>query len=111
VKAAARVPAKNAATDNTATDKAKNDADLLGGWSAAEAGRPVKRSLTIAGHRTAVSLEEPFWEALRLAATEMDVPIARLVAAIDRERGKASLSSAIRVFALDYHRGKRGAGA
>jgi predicted DNA-binding ribbon-helix-helix protein len=89
-------------------DKAKGDGDLLGGWSAAETGRPIKRSLTIAGHRTAVSLEEPFWEGLRRAAADRDVPIARLVAAIDTARGKTSLSSAIRVFVLDYHR-ERGA--
>lgn len=101
----AAAPGKGAAPD-----KAKDDADLLGGWNAAETGRPVKRSLTIAGHRTAVSLEEPFWEGLRRAASDRDVPIARLVAAIDTARGKASLSSAIRVFVLDYHR-KRGASA
>jgi predicted DNA-binding ribbon-helix-helix protein len=91
-----------------AEDKARDDGDLLEGWSAAETGRPIKRSLTIAGHRTAVSLEEPFWEGLRRAASDRDVPIARLVAAIDATRGKTSLSSAIRVFVLDYHR-ERGA--
>jgi predicted DNA-binding ribbon-helix-helix protein len=73
---------------------------LLGGWSAVGAGRPRKRSLTIAGHRTAVSLEEPFWEALRLAAERLEVPVARLVAEIDAVRGQTSLSSAIRLFVL-----------
>jgi predicted DNA-binding ribbon-helix-helix protein len=97
-----------AAAKSGAEDKARDDGDLLGGWSAAETGRPIKRSLTIAGHRTAVSLEEPFWEGLRRAASDRDVPIARLVAAIDATRGKTSLSSAIRVFVLDYHR-ERGA--
>jgi predicted DNA-binding ribbon-helix-helix protein len=101
VKKPARVVGKGGAEG----EKAKDGADLLDGWSAVETGRPVKRSLTIAGHRTAVSLEEPFWEALRLAALEKNVPIARLVAAIDGARGKTSLSSAIRVFVLDYHRG------
>jgi predicted DNA-binding ribbon-helix-helix protein len=75
---------------------------LLGGWSAVGVGKPRKRSLTIAGHRTAVSLEEPFWEALRLAAGDLSVPIARLVAEIDAVRGQTSLSSAIRLFVLDY---------
>jgi predicted DNA-binding ribbon-helix-helix protein len=73
---------------------------LLGGWSAAEAGKPRKRSLSIAGHRTAISLEEPFWETLRLIAGGMDVPVARLVAEIDAVRGQTSLSSAIRLFVL-----------
>jgi predicted DNA-binding ribbon-helix-helix protein len=107
VAAPARAPGKGGAQDK-AQDKVKDDGDLLGGWSAAETGRPIKRSLTIAGHRTAVSLEEPFWEGLRRAASDRDVPIARLVAAIDATRGKTSLSSAIRVFVLDYHR-ERGA--
>jgi predicted DNA-binding ribbon-helix-helix protein len=84
---------------------------LLGGWSAAETGRPRKRSLTIAGHRTAVSLEQPFWEALRLLAEAMQLPIARLVAEVDAVRGKTSLSSAIRVFVLDHHRAEPGSGA
>ena len=75
--------------------------DLLGGWSAAGAGKPRKRSLSIAGHRTAISLEEPFWEALRGIALAKRVPIARLVAEIDAVRGETSLSSAIRLFVLD----------
>jgi predicted DNA-binding ribbon-helix-helix protein len=73
---------------------------LLGGWSAAGAGKPRKRSLSIAGHRTAVSLEEPFWEALRRIAWDKRAPVARLVAEIDAARGQTSLSSAIRLFVL-----------
>ena len=93
-------PAQNSGK-NGASMKARVGAlDLLGGWSAAGAGKPRKRSLTIAGHRTAVSLEEPFWEALRFAAETMEVPIARLVAEIDAVRGQTSLSSAIRLFVL-----------
>lgn len=75
---------------------------LLGGWNAAGAGKPRKRSLAIAGHRTSISLEEPFWEGLRLIALHMRVPIARLVCEIDAVRGKTSLSSAIRLFVLDH---------
>jgi predicted DNA-binding ribbon-helix-helix protein len=74
---------------------------LLRGWSAAGAGKPMKRSLSIAGHRTAISLEEPFWEALRRIAWNRRAPIARLVAEIDAVRGETSLSSAIRLFVLD----------
>ena len=81
---------------------------LLGGWTAAGAGKPRKRSLSIAGHRTAISLEEPFWEALRLIAFEKRAPVARLVAEIDAVRGEASLSSAIRLFVLyERSRGRR----
>lgn len=47
-----------------------------------------KRSLAIAGHRTSVSLEEPFWEALKeIAATEKR-PIASLVMEVDSGRGE-----------------------
>jgi len=64
-----------------------------------------KRSITIAGHRTSVSVEEPFWQALgEIAATE-DASIAATIAAIDRDRpADVSLSAAIRVFALDWYR-------
>jgi predicted DNA-binding ribbon-helix-helix protein len=74
---------------------------LLDGWSAVGAGKPRKRSLSIAGHRTAISLEEPFWEELRRIAWEKRTPIARLVAEIDAVRGETSLSSAIRLFVLN----------
>jgi predicted DNA-binding ribbon-helix-helix protein len=62
--------------------------------------RPVKRSFTIAGHRTSISLEAPFWEALKTAAAEEGLPIARLVARIDAGRGASGLSSAVRVWIL-----------
>lgn len=59
-----------------------------------------KRSLTIAGHRTSVSLEEPFWEALARIAAERGMSVQALVGLIDGERGRSNLSSAIRVFVL-----------
>ena len=62
--------------------------------------RPVKRSFAIGGHRTSISLETAFWKALKDAAAEDHVPIASLVAAIDKERGTAGLSSAVRVWLL-----------
>lgn len=67
--------------------------------------RPLKRSFTIKGHRTSISLEAPFWEALRQAAAERRTSLAALVAAIDASRGEAGLSSAVRVWVLDYVRG------
>ncbi len=72
--------------------------------------RPVKRSFTIKGHRTSISVEAPFWEALRQAAAAERVTLAALVATIDAERGNAGLSSAVRVWVLDYFR-KQAAGS
>lgn len=62
--------------------------------------RPVKRSFTIAGHATSISLEAAFWEALKSAAASRNMPVARLVAEIDSRRGDTNLSSAVRVWIL-----------
>ncbi|MEM7702558.1 MAG: ribbon-helix-helix domain-containing protein [Pseudomonadota bacterium] len=63
---------------------------------------PVKRSIAIAGHKTSISLEPVFWDALREAAARAEVPISALVARIDAERIQADtppgLASAIRVW-------------
>jgi predicted DNA-binding ribbon-helix-helix protein len=60
----------------------------------------IKRSLTIAGHRTSIALEADFWEALHQAARNRTISIAALVAEIDSTRGVSNLSSAIRVWVL-----------
>ncbi|MEM7441835.1 MAG: ribbon-helix-helix domain-containing protein [Pseudomonadota bacterium] len=64
----------------------------------------VKRSVTIAGHRTSVSLEKPFWEALQQMADRQGKSISALVAQIDADRAQAAqqvnLSSALRIFVL-----------
>ncbi len=75
--------------------------------------RPRKRSFTIAGHSTSISLEAPFWDALRDAARERGQSLAALVEEIDRERGTTGLSSAVRVWILAYCRAgrQRGDGA
>ncbi|WP_417242848.1 ribbon-helix-helix domain-containing protein [Celeribacter sp.] len=66
--------------------------------------RPVKRSLTLHGHRTSVSLEDPFWRAFRDIADREGKPINVLAAQIDETRGvDAGLASAIRVYVLDYY--------
>jgi predicted DNA-binding ribbon-helix-helix protein len=71
--------------------------------------RPIKRSFTIAGHRTSISLEAPFWEALKAAASEEQMPVARLVARIDdARRGGGGLSSAVRVWILQHYRASTG---
>ena len=60
----------------------------------------VKRSVSIAGHRTSISLEEPFWASLREIAERDKISIQALIGRIDAERGEQNLSSAIRVFVL-----------
>jgi len=67
---------------------------------ALDPGPPQKRSIAIAGHKTSVSLERAFWEALRRLAAEDGSSLAALVAKVDAGRGAANLSSALRVYAL-----------
>lgn len=64
-----------------------------------------KHSLDIAGHRTSISLEDAFWDALRGVALQEGLSLAGLVARIDAERADANLSSAIRVYVLQRARG------
>ena len=59
-----------------------------------------KRSVTIAGHRTSLSLEPEFWTALRNEAKTRGWSLARLVGEVDRRRAGRNLSSAVRVFLL-----------
>jgi predicted DNA-binding ribbon-helix-helix protein len=61
----------------------------------------MKRSLSIRGHRTSISVEDEFWAAFQAIARERRESVAGLVARIDAERGATvNLSSAIRVFVL-----------
>jgi predicted DNA-binding ribbon-helix-helix protein len=66
---------------------------------------PVKRSVTIAGHETSISLEPMFWQALERTAKELNVPVNALVARIDVLRIDAvnppNLTSAIRLWLFD----------
>lgn len=63
--------------------------------------RPAKHSLTLAGHRTSVSLEAEFWSAFRQLAAERGQPVNALAAEIDAARGlETGLASAIRLFVL-----------
>lgn len=64
----------------------------------------VKRSLVIAGHRTSISMEEPFWDALKAVAAARGSSVAALVAHIDADRGPSNLSSAVRLFVLGHYR-------
>jgi predicted DNA-binding ribbon-helix-helix protein len=66
---------------------------------------PVKRSVTIAGHQTSISLEPIFWTALEVAARELGLPVNALVARIDAERldavAQPNLTSALRQWLFD----------
>jgi predicted DNA-binding ribbon-helix-helix protein len=63
---------------------------------------PIKRSVTIAGHETSISLEPIFWGALRDAAAEEGIPVNALIARIDADRiasaVPANLASTLRVW-------------
>ena len=61
----------------------------------------VKRSVAIAGHRTSVSLEAPFWDALAQIAQERGLSLQACIAEIDHQRVDHNLSSAIRVHILE----------
>ena len=82
--------------------------------------RPVKRSFTLDGHRTSISLEATFWDALQEIAGAEGIALAALVQRIDRARAKSGadvtpttdgrstsdigLSGAIRVHLLAHFR-------
>lgn len=69
----------------------------------------LKHSVTIRGHRTSYSLEKPFFDDLMTIADERGMPLAALVAEIDGTRPReANLSSALRLYVLDW--AKRGGG-
>ena len=63
----------------------------------------VKRSVMIDGHQTSVSLEDDFWVALHEISAAQGVGISELAATIDHGREHANLSSAIRLYVLDYY--------
>ncbi len=69
---------------------------------------PVKRSVTIAGHRTSVSLEADFWDALGDIAAAKGCSVNGLIAEIDAARAPGApggLSSAVRLYVLAHYRG------
>lgn len=67
-----------------------------------ETERPVKRSVIVSGHATSLSLEAEFWQVLKHIAAERGLTFSALVTEIDASRGGRNLSSAARVYALDY---------
>ena len=73
-------------------------------------GRPVKRSLTLKGHRTSVSLEDEFWFEFRRISEQKNMPINALAAEIDVDRVEdIGLASAIRLYVLAVIKAERDA--
>ena len=63
----------------------------------------AKRSIVFNGHNTSVSLEDVFWNALKEIADKRAIHLSELVAEVDERRGDGNLSSALRLFVLDYY--------
>jgi len=67
-----------------------------------------KHSATLHGHRTSFSLEEPFWQELKVIADVRQIPLAQLIAEIDDMRPTDSnLSSALRLHVLAWIKAER----
>jgi predicted DNA-binding ribbon-helix-helix protein len=64
----------------------------------------IKRSVVVAGHKTSVSLEDAFWKGLKEIAAKRHMTLSELVGAIDSEREYGNLSSALRLFVLEFYR-------
>jgi predicted DNA-binding ribbon-helix-helix protein len=74
-----------------------------GAASARQKSTVVKRSIAIDGHLTSITLEDDFWTALQEISAAKGVRVSELVATIDHGREHANLSSAIRLYVLDYY--------
>jgi predicted DNA-binding ribbon-helix-helix protein len=68
----------------------------------------IKRSIVLDGHKTSVSLENEFWNALREIAVLENTTLSTLVGKIDHDRNSCNLSSAIRVYVFSYFRSRMG---
>ena len=64
----------------------------------------VKRSVRLAGHKTSVSLEDAFWNALKEIAQKRLMTLRDLIGTIDSQRQQGNLSSALRLFVLEFYR-------
>ena len=68
--------------------------------------RVVKRSVLLKGRNTSVSVEDAFWEGLKEVARKRLMTVPALIANIDATRRQPNLSSAVRVFVLEYYRSR-----
>ena len=66
----------------------------------------IKHSVIIDGFKTSISLEDAFWECLRKIANERGETLTQILTGIDERRKAKNLSSTIRVFILEYYKGR-----
>jgi predicted DNA-binding ribbon-helix-helix protein len=66
----------------------------------------VKRSVVIGGHKTSVSLEQPFWDVVREIAAAEAITVSAVLRRVDAARAQANLSSAVRVYVLEQVRAR-----
>ena len=64
----------------------------------------IKRSIVVAGRKTSVSLEDAFWDGLKEIAYKRRMTLSALAGTIQAQRQQANLSSAIRLFVLEFYR-------
>src|SRR6516225_1629051 len=64
----------------------------------------VMRSIVVSGHKTSVTLEDAFWRGIKENASGRNITLSNLITAVDSERQQGNLSSAIRLFVLDFYR-------
>lgn len=69
----------------------------------------IKRSVVIRGRKTSLSLEDAFWSSLKDIADRRSTPLSALIGTIEQERTTANMSSAVRLFVLDYFQTKASA--
>jgi predicted DNA-binding ribbon-helix-helix protein len=79
-------------------------------WRAAKGGGVkspvVRRTITVAGRKTSVSLEDGFWRGLKDIASSRRMTLSDLIGSINADRQHANLSSALRLFVLNHYRAR-----
>jgi predicted DNA-binding ribbon-helix-helix protein len=68
--------------------------------------RVLKRSIAVGARKTSISLEDAFWDELRLIAAKQSMTVSMLVTKVDNDRKQSNLSSEIRLFVLEHYRSK-----
>jgi predicted DNA-binding ribbon-helix-helix protein len=63
----------------------------------------IKRSIYLAGHKTSVSIEDEFWNGVKEIAQQRHLTVSELIGEIDSQRQHSNLSSAIRLFVLEFY--------
>lgn len=63
----------------------------------------IKRSIVVAGHKTSISLEDIFWNALKDLSAEKNIPVSAMVDSIDKTRNGVNLSSALRQHIMQHY--------